>query len=116
MSDQTSQGVMFWAVLTSRNYIIFLISYNAYKTSVLLPSHVFPVQVNYCSISCPTCAGKTTFSSHIVPVQVKPLGVIWGKFEQYNSRNTIMFDDLRRNFLMNPQNGLKVGGRVTWSN
>ncbi|XP_014667937.1 PREDICTED: ubiquitin-like domain-containing CTD phosphatase 1 [Priapulus caudatus] len=41
-------------------------------------------------------------------VQVKPLGVIWGKFEQYSSRNTIMFDDVRRNFLMNPNNGLKI--------
>ncbi|KAI0230348.1 Ubiquitin-like domain-containing CTD phosphatase 1 [Lamellibrachia satsuma] len=41
-------------------------------------------------------------------IEVKPLGVIWGKFEQYNSQNTIMFDDLRRNFLMNPQNGLKI--------
>ena len=40
--------------------------------------------------------------------QVKPLGVIWGKFEQYSSRNTIMFDDIRRNFLMNPGNGLKI--------
>lgn len=41
-------------------------------------------------------------------LQTKPLGVIWGKFEEYSSKNTIMFDDLRRNFLMNPQNGLKV--------
>jgi len=41
-------------------------------------------------------------------VDVKPLGVIWGKYEQYNKANTIMFDDLRRNFLMNPQNGLKI--------
>merc|ERR1712218_41302 len=41
-------------------------------------------------------------------VDVKPLGVVWGKFGQYNKRNTIMFDDLRRNFLMNPQNGLKI--------
>lgn len=26
----------------------------------------------------------------------------------YNAQNTIMFDDLRRNFVMNPQNGLKI--------
>lgn len=39
----------------------------------------------------------------------KPLGVIWGKCpEFYNSKNTIMFDDLRRNFVMNPQNGLVI--------
>lgn len=41
--------------------------------------------------------------------QVKPLGVIWGKYSEfYSKRNTIMFDDIGRNFLMNPQNGLKV--------
>ncbi|ELU09728.1 hypothetical protein CAPTEDRAFT_159759 [Capitella teleta] len=41
-------------------------------------------------------------------IEVKPLGVLWGKYEQWNKTNTIMFDDLRRNFLMNPQNGLKI--------
>ncbi|MQM07093.1 hypothetical protein Taro_039927, partial [Colocasia esculenta] len=39
----------------------------------------------------------------------KPLGLIWAHFpEFYNSKNTIMFDDLRRNFVMNPQNGLAI--------
>ncbi|KAG2705405.1 hypothetical protein I3760_05G051600 [Carya illinoinensis] len=39
----------------------------------------------------------------------KPLGLIWAQFpEFYSSRNTIMFDDLRRNFVMNPQNGLII--------
>ncbi|KAJ4912468.1 Ubiquitin-like domain-containing CTD phosphatase [Raphanus sativus] len=39
----------------------------------------------------------------------KPLGLIWALLpEFYNSQNTIMFDDLRRNFVMNPQNGLKI--------
>uniref|UniRef100_A0A0D9V8G8 protein-serine/threonine phosphatase n=1 Tax=Leersia perrieri TaxID=77586 RepID=A0A0D9V8G8_9ORYZ len=38
----------------------------------------------------------------------KPLGVIWAQFpEYYNETNTIMFDDLRRNFVMNPQNELE---------
>lgn len=41
-------------------------------------------------------------------IEVKPLGVIWDKFPRYNKTNTIMFDDLRRNFLMNPANGLKI--------
>ncbi|XP_014260183.1 ubiquitin-like domain-containing CTD phosphatase 1 isoform X1 [Cimex lectularius] len=41
-------------------------------------------------------------------IQVKPLGVIWGKFPEYKPENTIMFDDIRRNFLMNPQNGLRI--------
>ncbi|XP_072999979.1 ubiquitin-like domain-containing CTD phosphatase [Typha latifolia] len=39
----------------------------------------------------------------------KPLGLIWAQFpEYYTSRNTVMFDDLRRNFAMNPQNGLTI--------
>ncbi|PIO40638.1 hypothetical protein AB205_0094320 [Aquarana catesbeiana] len=42
-------------------------------------------------------------------IDVKPLGVVWGKYpEFYSKKNTIMFDDIGRNFLMNPQNGLKV--------
>lgn len=39
----------------------------------------------------------------------KPLGLIWAHFpEFYSPKNTIMFDDLRRNFVMNPQNGLVI--------
>ncbi|KAL9256962.1 Ubiquitin-like domain-containing CTD phosphatase-like protein [Drosera capensis] len=39
----------------------------------------------------------------------KPPGLIWEQFPKlYNSKNTIMFDDLRRNFVMNPQNGLEI--------
>lgn len=41
-------------------------------------------------------------------IEVKPLGVIWGKMKQYSSKNTIMFDDIRRNFLMNPKAGLRI--------
>ncbi|KNC82441.1 ubiquitin-like domain-containing CTD phosphatase 1 [Sphaeroforma arctica JP610] len=42
-------------------------------------------------------------------VNTKALGVVWGKFpEFYNSKQTIIFDDIRRNFLMNPQNGLRI--------
>lgn len=41
-------------------------------------------------------------------IEVKPLGVIWDKFPRYSKTNTIMFDDLRRNFLMNPGSGLKI--------
>lgn len=40
---------------------------------------------------------------------LKPLQVIWAKFpEHYNEHNTIMFDDLRRNYLLNKQNGLVI--------
>jgi len=44
----------------------------------------------------------------VVFLKVKPLGVIWGQFPQYSAANTIMFDDCRRNFLMNPQCGLRI--------
>ena len=42
----------------------------------------------------------------------KPLGWIWAqawsKERGYDASNTIMFDDLRRNFAMNPSSGLKI--------
>lgn len=42
-------------------------------------------------------------------LDVKPLKVIWDKFpDYYSAKNTIMFDDIKRNFLMNPQNGLRI--------
>ncbi|EEB18015.1 conserved hypothetical protein [Pediculus humanus corporis] len=41
-------------------------------------------------------------------INVKPLGLIWGKYPQYSTKNTIMFDDIRRNFIMNPNNGLRI--------
>lgn len=51
----------------------------------------------------------SVFSQKYGNLNVKPLAVIWGKFPgQYTPKNTIMFDDTRRNFLMNPQNGLKI--------
>ncbi|KAK7111106.1 ubiquitin-like domain-containing CTD phosphatase 1 [Littorina saxatilis] len=41
-------------------------------------------------------------------IEVKPLGVLWGKFPEWSEKNTIMFDDIRRNFIMNPNNGLRI--------
>lgn len=39
----------------------------------------------------------------------KPLAFIWKKFpDHYCEDNTIMLDDLRRNYVMNPQNGLVI--------
>eukprot|EP00892_Ulva_mutabilis_P009467 jgi/Ulvmu1/6893/UM031_0099.1 len=39
----------------------------------------------------------------------KPLQLLWSKFsEHYNADNTIMLDDLRRNYIMNKQNGLVI--------
>jgi len=40
--------------------------------------------------------------------QVKALELIWGKFSQWDAKNTIHVDDLARNFAMNPQSGLKI--------
>ena len=56
------------------------------------------------------CAAMiSVYTTEYGVLNVKPLKVIWDKFpEFYSSKNTIMFDDLRRNFLMNPQNGLKI--------
>lgn len=39
----------------------------------------------------------------------KPLAVLWGKYPGvYTRENTIMLDDLRRNYVMNRQNGLVI--------
>ncbi|GMH45984.1 hypothetical protein BSKO_13948 [Bryopsis sp. KO-2023] len=39
----------------------------------------------------------------------KPLAFLWAKFPDfYNESNTVMLDDLRRNFIMNRQNGLVI--------
>jgi len=37
----------------------------------------------------------------------KPLSFIWSKVPGYTKENTIMVDDLRQNFALNPKNGLK---------
>lgn len=38
---------------------------------------------------------------------VKPLQLIWTKFPQYGSHNTLHIDDLSRNFALNLKSGLK---------
>jgi len=40
--------------------------------------------------------------------EVKALEIIWTKLPQYSAKNTVHIDDLRRNFAMNPQSGLKI--------
>ncbi|KAF9684994.1 hypothetical protein SADUNF_Sadunf03G0008000 [Salix dunnii] len=64
-----------------------------YKITALLDhSAMITVQSDFCGI-----------------FECKPLGLIWAKFpEFYSSKNTIMFDDLQRNFMMNLQNGLVI--------
>jgi ubiquitin-like domain-containing CTD phosphatase 1 len=39
---------------------------------------------------------------------VKPLQIIWTKFPQWGSHNTVHVDDLSRNFALNLQSGLKI--------
>ena len=51
-------------------------------------------------IGPPRCAGV---------FNCKPLGFIWEKLSaNYSPSNTIMMDDLRRNYVLNPQNGLVI--------
>ncbi|KAL4441219.1 hypothetical protein ABPG77_011456 [Micractinium sp. CCAP 211/92] len=38
----------------------------------------------------------------------KPLAVLWARYPQYGPHNTIMLDDLRRNYVLNKQNGLVI--------
>ncbi|XP_037092219.1 ubiquitin-like domain-containing CTD phosphatase 1 [Pollicipes pollicipes] len=50
----------------------------------------------------------TVHSEHYGVTECKPLAVIWGKFPDTSAANTIMFDDVRHNFLMNRQSGLRI--------
>jgi ubiquitin-like domain-containing CTD phosphatase 1 len=36
--------------------------------------------------------------------------LIWTKFSQYHSKNSVHLDDLATNFCLNPRNGLKCSG------
>jgi ubiquitin-like domain-containing CTD phosphatase 1 len=36
------------------------------------------------------------------------LSFIWKKFDHFNSKNTVHIDDLSRNFVLNPKNGIPV--------
>ena len=38
----------------------------------------------------------------------KPLQVLWSRFKEYHPSTTIMFDDLRRNFILNKKQGLVI--------
>ena len=38
-------------------------------------------------------------------LEAKPLRVVWHRYPEFGPHNTIMLDDLPRNFLMNPQVG-----------
>eukprot|EP00116_Pleurobrachia_bachei_P009085 sb/3469347/ len=41
-------------------------------------------------------------------VRCKPLSVLWGKFPQFSAKNSVIFDDVRHNFLMAPRSGLRI--------
>lgn len=41
-------------------------------------------------------------------IGVKPLALLWRKYPGFSAKNTIIIDDERRNFLMNPQSGLEI--------
>ena len=50
---------------------------------------------------------STNRSGKNVTHHVKPLQIIWSKFNQWNSHNTVHLDDLARNFALNLDSGLK---------
>ncbi|TNN05312.1 Ubiquitin-like domain-containing CTD phosphatase 1 isoform 1 [Schistosoma japonicum] len=50
---------------------------------------------------------SVNFTAHGIK-EVKPLAVIWTNHSQWGPHNTIMLDDVRRNFVMNPQSGLRI--------
>ncbi|CAK9808187.1 Ubiquitin-like domain-containing CTD phosphatase 1 [Anthophora quadrimaculata] len=65
---------------------------------------------SYYKIAChlDSNAMITVITSRYGAITAKPLAIIWGKYRQFSAKNTIMFDDISRNFIMNPQSGLKI--------
>ena len=54
------------------------------------------------------CAEHEAIVSCAGVFDCKPLPVLWARIPEYTADNTIMFDDLRRNYVFNPQNGLVI--------
>mmetsp|Transcript_34379 Transcript_34379/g.61978 ORF Transcript_34379/g.61978 Transcript_34379/m.61978 type:complete len:370 (-) Transcript_34379:798-1907(-) len=65
---------------------------------------------NYNLVCMLDCMSMVTVSTEKYGVfNCKPLSFIWSKFPTfYNSANTVMIDDLRRNYILNPQQGLVI--------
>lgn len=64
---------------------------------------------NYKIMACMDYTAMVTVESAEKGVfDCKPLEVFWRNFEQYSPKNTIMLDDLRRNYCLNPQSGLVI--------
>jgi ubiquitin-like domain-containing CTD phosphatase 1 len=65
---------------------------------------------NYKVVTLVDCTAMITVTTDDYGTfDTKPLPVIWAHYSQhYGPMNTIMFDDLRRNFVVNPQNGLRI--------
>ena len=81
-------------------YILFL-SYRRYAGRLLLlVSHQNPVTLH--RLEC------EVYPSFAGVFDCKPLPVLWARLPEYTADNTIMFDDLRRNYVFNPQNGLVI--------
>lgn len=65
----------------------------------------FKIAMIYCEKAMVT----TTSAKYGGVLNVKPLAVIWKQFpDLFSPANTIMVDDLGRNFLLNPKAGLKI--------
>jgi len=70
---------------------------------------VFPSESYSCVAYFDAGAMITVYTEDRGVFETKPLPVIWGKYpEFYNKTNSIIVDDLRRNFVMNPENGLRI--------
>ncbi|KAF2883049.1 hypothetical protein ILUMI_23126 [Ignelater luminosus] len=41
-------------------------------------------------------------------IQIKPLAFIWEKFSEYNHTNTVICDEIKYNFYLNPKNGILI--------
>ncbi|GJQ09392.1 hypothetical protein GpartN1_g1183.t1 [Galdieria partita] len=72
---------------------------------LLCPRYAIAFVLDRLAMTCVTVRKKRELKKH----SVKPLQVVWRKFpDHFSPCNSIHVDDLSRNFVLNPENGLKV--------
>ncbi|EME32223.1 Ubiquitin-like domain-containing CTD phosphatase 1 [Galdieria sulphuraria] len=77
---------------------------------LLCPHYAISFVLDRLAMASVTVRKKRQLKKH----SVKPLQVVWRKFpDHFSPQNSIHVDDLSRNFVLNPENGLKVSPYTT---
>lgn len=99
-----------WRWLETKLIELGLINHPSYKICFVLDkTSMFTITSTLKTRSSSRPRSAKPNSNNSVTHHVKPLQIIWNKFnDRWNSANTIHIDDLSRNFALNMKNGLKI--------